>query len=232
MSGSEVPAIRLVDVVVEHPVPGGSPVRAVDHVTLDVPAATSLALVGRSGSGKSSLVAVMGLMRTPTSGTVMVGGVTGGMGARPTRVRASVVGMVFQSFHLDPHLTAVENCMMAWYLGGVGRRVAARARAAELVDLVGIGHLAGRRVADMSGGERQRVAIARALYTAPQVLIADEPTGNLDEDTSEVVRTLLYGLPAAMGTTVVVVTHDRAVAAGADRVLTLARGRLLEAVAP
>lgn len=222
------PVAELRDVVVDYSVPGGK-VRAIDRVSLSVAAGSSLALLGRSGSGKSSLVAVLGLMRTPTSGDVLIDGtpIQNGPGAQ-RKARAATVGMVFQSFHLEPHLTATENCMMAWYFGSQAEsRKAARGRAQGLVELVGLGHLSSRRISEMSGGERQRVAIARALFTRPRLLIADEPTGNLDEETASLVSQLLWDLPAHAGAGVVVVTHDAAVAAGASQVLRLAKGQIV-----
>lgn len=146
-----------------------------------------------------------------------------------SRVRATTVGMVFQSFHLDPVLTAVENTALAWHLGMV--RVSAREarqRAGELLDLVGLGGIAHRKVASMSGGERQRVAIARALFGRPPLFLADEPTGNLDEDSAEAVAAIIWSLPRVLGTAVVVVTHDAIVGAGAQRMLRMDRGRIEE----
>lgn len=135
--------------------------------------------------------------------------------------------MVFQSFHLEPHLTAEENCMLAWFCGRSHMsRKAARERARGLLADLGVGRLSGRAAGSMSGGERQRVAISRALFGEPALLIADEPTGNLDEDNAGHVRDLLFGLPASQGTAVVVVTHDRAVADGAQRRIELSKGRL------
>jgi len=135
--------------------------------------------------------------------------------------------MVFQSFHLETHLTATENTMLSWYTAGLGGgRRAARARATGLLDAVGLGALANRLIAEMSGGERQRVAIARALFTQPRLLIADEPTGNLDEQTAGIIADLLWSLPVLTGAAVVVVTHDAQVAGGADRTVRLANGHV------
>ncbi|MCL2465451.1 MAG: ABC transporter ATP-binding protein [Micrococcales bacterium] len=221
------PVVELRDIGLEYPVPGGA-VRALDSVSLQVHAADSVAVVGRSGSGKSSLVSVLGLMRTPTSGAVLLDGDAVGAGHRDRRrARAGTVAMVFQSFHLEPHLTATENCMLPWYCGiSTGPSRAARHRARELISAVGLAHLSDRRVADMSGGERQRVAIARALFVGPRLLIADEPTGNLDEETAEAVTALLWDLPVTTGAAVLVVTHDASVASGARRLVHLVRGRV------
>ncbi len=208
---------------------GGRTVHALSGVTVGFASGTSAAIVGRSGSGKSSLVAVAGLMRAPSHGTVIIDGtpVTGHERAR-TAVRARTVAMIFQSFHLDPRLTAQENCMLPWFLG-VAKHTRSKAarRADNLLERVGIAQLARRPIHAMSGGERQRVAIARALFSEPRLLIADEPTGNLDEDTAANIRALLFSLPTDTGASVVVVTHDMEVARGADRILRLERGKLV-----
>lgn len=218
--------VELDTVVVEYPT-GAEPVRAVDGVSLAVQAGSSTAVVGRSGSGKSSLVAVMGLMRSPTSGHVRVEGRAVDSARVRHAVRAGTIAMVFQSFHLETHLSVTENVMLQWFVTRSDEsRRSARQRAADAVDLVGLGHAAARRVSDLSGGERQRVAIARALFARPRLLIADEPTGNLDETNAELVCSLLYAAPAQTGAAVVVVTHDPVVAAGADRTIRIVRGRL------
>jgi ABC-type lipoprotein export system ATPase subunit len=220
-----VPLVELRDIVVEYRHRGAT-VRAVDGASFSVWPASTVAIIGRSGSGKTSFVSVLGLMRSPSSGVVLLDGeaVTAAPRAR-SRFRAGNVATVYQSFHLAPRLTALENCMFPWYWqsDGSSRRQASR-RAIELLELVGLAPLAGRRAVDLSGGERQRVAVARALFPRPKLLVADEPTGNLDEDTAASVSTLLYSLPDVLGTAVVVVTHDRTVASGAERVLVMTRG--------
>ena len=186
-----------------------------------------MAVLGRSGSGKSTLIAVLSLLRQPTTGTLAIGGrPTARLGDRElARLRSRFVGTVFQSFHLDPGFTASENVMLPWVFGGSRRRATARAHAADLLALVGIGELATRKTGQMSGGQRQRVAIARALFNDPLLLVADEPTGNLDEATAESVAQLLFGLPRETGTAVVVVTHDEQISARADSVLRISQGR-------
>lgn len=221
-------AAQLDDVTVEYRTALGT-VRAVDRATLVVPRATSTAIVGRSGSGKSTLVSLLALLRRPTTGTVVVDGVDVSTldDGQVAALRAEKVGIVFQAFHLDPLLTAADNVALPWYFRRGGRRrAAARSRAHDVLDALGIADLARRRPFQMSGGQRQRVAIARALFTEPRIFIADEPTGNLDEDTANTVADLLLGLPATFGTAVVLVTHDAAVAARAGTVLELSRGRL------
>ncbi|GAB3051862.1 ABC transporter ATP-binding protein [Intrasporangium mesophilum] len=205
--------------------------RALRSVSLTVPAASSTAIVGRSGSGKSTLVSVIALLRRPTSGRVTVSGrPTAALGdTQLARLRAQFVGTVFQSFHLDSAMTAAENVMLPWYFGGRASRREARERAAFLLDCLEIGELASRRPTEMSGGQRQRVAIARALFPEPRLLIADEPTGNLDERTAEVIGDQIFSLPALLGTAVVVVTHDAGIAARASRQLHLSGGELCPA---
>ena len=140
---------------------------------------------------------------------------------------------MFQSFHLDPAFSAADNVLLPRYFGGAGSRRDARRRAADLLELVGIPELADRSPGRMSGGQRQRVAIARALFTKPALVVADEPTGNLDEDTAGMVADVLFALPGRTGTAVVVVTHDAAIAAHADRLVRIAQGRVpLDGIGP
>jgi ABC-type lipoprotein export system ATPase subunit len=217
-------------VTVEYPSAAG-PVVALDDVTVQFPERTSTAIVGRSGSGKSTMVSVLGLLRRPTAGEVSIGEIdasrlaTGEM----ARLRSTCIGIVFQAFHLETSLSSAENVMLPWYFRSREQpRVGARRRAAELLDLLGIGDLAERRPNEMSGGQRQRVAIARALFSEPTLFMADEPTGNLDEETANGVAETILGLPSVLGTTVVVVTHDTVVATKAGRTMQLIRGRVQE----
>lgn len=221
-------AAELIDVEVVYPTPAGE-VRALDRVTCGFQSGTSTALQGRSGSGKSTLISVLALLRRPTAGRVLVRGRdVAGVGERGlARLRGGGVGVVFQSFHLDHRATAAENVCLPWAFSvGAMRRKAAFARAEALLAQLGVAELAGRTPSEMSGGQRQRVAIARALFNDPALLIADEPTGNLDEETAAAVAADLYALPETMGTTVIVVTHDSCVAALADRTLHLVSGRI------
>lgn len=225
MTGDPVVALDRVSVRYDT---GSGPVHALEDVTLSILPASSTSVVGRSGSGKSTLVSVLSLLRRPTSGRVLTRNRDAGRlsDSALSRLRASVVGTVFQSFHLDPAFTAETNVLLPWYFTGAVPRRHARARAAQLLEVLGIPELANRHPAQMSGGQRQRVAIARALFAAPPLLIADEPTGNLDEDTASVVADTLYSLPESLGTAVVVVTHDPDIARRADRCITLTRGRM------
>ena len=197
--------------------------RVLDGVDLDVRPGELLALVGRSGSGKSTLLHLLGGLDRADSGTIEVAGVslTGGSEATLTRLRRRSIGFVFQSFHLLPELDGLENVLLpARLAGGNGT-----GRAHRLIAELELGE-ASRRLPDtLSGGEQQRLAIARALVNDPRLVLADEPTGNLDGESAAVVLRLLRGI-ADEGRAVVLVTHDREAASIADRVLELREGRL------
>ena len=221
-------AIEVADVSVAFETPAG-PVHALREVSFRCQRGSSVAVIGRSGSGKSTLMSVLSLLRRPTSGTVRVGGVDAStLSDRETaRVRAEQVGVIFQSFHLEPALSARENVTLPWRfapgMAGMPRRAAA-ARADDLLADLGIADLRHRPVAAMSGGQRQRVAIARALMAQPAVIVADEPTGNLDEETADAVARVLFDLPQQHNSAVVVVTHDPEIARRADRTVELTHG--------
>jgi len=193
---------------------------------LDVPAGQVLALLGPSGSGKSSLMAVLTGLERATAGTLSVAGQNfSGLGEDAlARARAGRIGVVLQAFHLLPTMTALENVMTALELAGQSD---ARPRAAEELAAVGLGHRLHHYPAQLSGGEQQRVAIARALAPAPALLFADEPTGNLDAATGASIVELLLARRAATGATLLVITHDEALAARAERVVRLADGRIV-----
>ncbi|NJP99336.1 ABC transporter ATP-binding protein [Streptomyces zingiberis] len=200
-----------------------------DEAELTVRAGESVAVTGASGSGKSTLLmCVLGLVR-PAAGTVRVAGVdvTRLRPRRLARHRRAHVGAVFQFGELLPELTPVENVAVAALLAGVGR-AEAFARAGELLSRLGVA--ARVPTAELSGGERQRTAVARALVNRPSLLLADEPTGALDETNRDAVCELLFGLPARTGCGLLVVTHDPAVAARADRTVRLSGGRLVAEV--
>ncbi|MFJ7417748.1 ABC transporter ATP-binding protein [Streptomyces uncialis] len=199
--------------------------RAVDEVDLDVPAGQTLAVTGPSGCGKSTLLQLLGGLDRPSDGEVWLGGRRiDQLGERAlARLRRRSVGFVFQAYHLMDELTAAENVEMPALLAGASPRTA-RDRAAKLLDRVGLAARARHLPSELSGGQRQRVAIARALVNEPLVVLADEPTGNLDSAaTHDILR--LFGELRAAGQTLVMVTHDERVAATADRVVSLRDGK-------
>lgn len=207
------------------------PLTVLDRVELSVRTREHVAIVGRSGSGKSTLLALLGGLERPQQGELEVlGRSVGDLDADALAAfRSTGVGFVFQHFGLLDTLTALENVELAATLAG-RPRAQRRARAVELLDLVGLGDRRAHEPAALSGGERQRVAIARALMNEPKLVLADEPTGNLDDDAAAVVGDLLASLPLRTGTTVVVVTHDHQLAGRADRRIHLVRGRLEDSV--
>ncbi|HSQ68999.1 MAG TPA: ABC transporter ATP-binding protein [Steroidobacteraceae bacterium] len=196
------------------------------EVSLDIDRGDSVAIVGPSGAGKSTLLALLAGLDEPTGGSIHLAGheISAMDEDGRAAVRAGHVGFVFQSFHLLPSLTALENVMLPLELAG---RRDAHAAATEALDRVGLSGRRGHYPRQLSGGEQQRVAIARAFVTGPDVLFADEPTGNLDAGTGERVMDLMFGLNAATGTTLVLVTHDRALAGRCGRVIALDAGRIV-----
>ena len=207
---------------------GDALVRAVDEVDLHVAPTETVAITGPSGCGKSTLLHLLGGLDRPTSGEVLLAGSrVDQMGERALdRLRRSMVGFVFQAFHLIEELTVVENVELPALLAGRAPR-AARRRAAELLDQVGVADRAAFVPAALSGGQRQRVAIARALSNDPLVVLADEPTGNLDSAaTLEVLR--LFDTLRRAGQTLVIVTHDARIAATADRLISMRDGAFVD----
>ena len=202
----------------------GVSVPALRGVSLTVDEGDYVAIVGTSGSGKSTLMHLLGALDRPTAGTLVIGGrdVSELSPAEMARLRNETIGFVFQSFHLLARTTARDNVALPLVYRGVGRRER-RERATAMLERVGLGHRVGHRPNQMSGGEQQRVAIARALVTGPSVLLADEPTGNLDTATGNAVLELLESLNVE-GVAVVVVTHDREVAARARRQIVMKDG--------
>lgn len=194
-------------------------------ITLDVAAGETLGLIGPSGSGKSSLLMLMGGLERASSGTITALGqdLTHMNEDGLARFRRENMGVVFQSFHLIPTMTALENVATPLELAG---HADAFDRAAEELEAVGLGHRADHYPSQMSGGEQQRVALARAAAPRPKLLLADEPTGNLDGANGEAIMDLLFGLRDRHGATLVLVTHSRALAARCDRVIRLRDGRV------
>ena len=198
----------------------------VQSVSLDIAAGESIAVVGASGAGKSTLLALLAGLDLPTTGRVLLEGtdLTRLDEDGRARLRAQRVGFVFQSFHLIPALTAIENVMLPLELAG---RRDARSGALETLERVGLKSRIGHYPRQLSGGEQQRVALARAFVTRPAVLFADEPTGNLDTATGTRIVELLFELNEHSHTTLVLVTHDRALAAQCGRVVTMEGGRIV-----
>jgi ABC-type lipoprotein export system ATPase subunit len=207
---------------------GAALVRAVDDVSLDVARGETVAVIGPSGCGKSTLLHLLGGLERFTGGEVWLAGQSvGGLSERAlARLRRDAVGFVFQAFHLMDELTAIENVELPALLAGQPARVARR-KAAELLDRVGLADRASFLPSALSGGQRQRVAVARALVSDPQLVLADEPTGNLDSEATIEVLRLFDNLHAA-GQTLVIVTHDARVAATADRLITMRDGAFVD----
>jgi putative ABC transport system ATP-binding protein len=205
---------------------GGRPLTILDSVTLDVQRGDAVAVIGPSGSGKSTLLGLIAGLDTPTDGTITVGGVdiTRLGESALARFRRETIGYVFQSYHLIPTLTAAENVAVPLELAGE-RRVAARARA--LLEQVGLADRTHHYPVQLSGGEQQRVALARAVALDPPLLLADEPTGNLDSSIGAAIIELLFALNRERGSTLLLVTHDAALAERADRVVSLRDGRVV-----
>ncbi|GAA1692749.1 ABC transporter ATP-binding protein [Microbacterium sediminicola] len=191
---------------------------ALRGVSLDVADGETLAIVGKSGSGKSTLMHVLALLDRPTAGTVEVAGIdTARLSGRSlNRTRNEVFGFVFQQFFLTPNQTVLENVALPLTIRGVGRKQR-RQRAMAALDQLDMADKAGNRAVDLSGGQKQRVAIARALVSEPRILMADEPTGNLDSATGATVEDILFGLNRDRGITLIVVTHDDELASRCDR---------------
>ena len=205
-------------------------VNILSGIDLAIGAGEAVGIVGPSGSGKTSLLMVLAGLEAATSGTVMVAGqeITRLSEDALARFRRGTVGIVFQAFHLIPTMTALENVSVPLELAGVRD---AAARAEESLVAVGLGHRLTHLPGMLSGGEQQRVALARAFASRPRLLLADEPTGNLDAATGAAVMDLLFGLRESHGTTLLLITHDPALASRCGRQVRIADGQVAEAVA-
>jgi putative ABC transport system ATP-binding protein len=199
-------------------------------ISFELQRAEMVALMGPSGSGKSTLLGIVSGLDRPTSGQVLLAGqdISNLSERALAHLRSTQVGMVFQSYNLIPTLTALENVQLPLLVPGRNGRTPDLDRARELLVEVGLGHRLTHRPSQLSGGEQQRVAVARALVTDPPLLVADEPTGNLDSDTGSALIELLLDLRRRLGTTILVATHNDEVAARADRILRMHDGRLVD----
>lgn len=208
---------------------GARGVRALENVTLHVGQGEIVSIVGPSGSGKSTLLNLIGTLDRPTSGCIQIAGqdLSSLNDTALTRLRREKIGFIFQFFNLLPSLTCLQNVGLPLHLcGWSGPKVRERAR--TLLDLVGLGDRLDHLPEELSGGERQRIAIARALASEPPLLLADEPTGNLDSQTGKEILGLLQDLHQQFGSTIILVTHDQSVASVATRRITLRDARIVE----
>jgi putative ABC transport system ATP-binding protein len=225
------PAVQL-DHISRHYLMGEMRVRAVDDVSFFVARGEYLALLGSSGSGKSTLLNLMAGLDRPTAGSILANGadLAALSPLELARYRRNTVGMIFQSFNLLPRMTLEENVELPLRLAEV-ERADRPARVREALEHVRLTHRIGHRPPELSGGEQQRVAIARALVNRPKILLADEPTGNLDSATGEAILSLLRQLQTQLGMTIVMVTHERPLAERfADRLATMGDGKLLSMI--
>jgi len=208
---------------------GKRDVVALDQVSLTIPRGEMVSIIGPSGSGKSTLLNLVGGLDRPSAGEVSVDGArfSGLTDDELTRVRRDKIGFIFQFFNLLPTLSSLENVGLPLHLRGWPRRKVDE-RARELLQLVQLGHRLTHLPDELSGGERQRVAIARALSVYPPILLADEPTGNLDTRTGEEILMLIRDVHSRLGSTVVIVTHDMTVAGSCERTIALRDGRIVE----
>jgi macrolide transport system ATP-binding/permease protein len=208
---------------------GGMPLPVLKDINLQIPAGQFVAIMGPSGSGKSTLLYLLGGLDRPTEGVVEVAGRRLDMlnSAELAAFRRDTVGFVFQSFHLVPTLTALENVALPGIFAGLTRDQR-EDRAAYLLNLLGMLDRADHRPSQLSGGQQQRVAIGRALFNQPPIIMGDEPTGALDSKTGQIVMRMLRSLRDKAGKTVIVVTHDPAVAQHADRMIHLQDGRIVD----
>ena len=234
LTASAAVAAVQTEEVCRHYSMGGNLIRAVDGISLTIERGEFVALLGPSGSGKSTLLNLLAGLDRPTSGSVLVAGRNlAGMSAEElAQYRRNDVGMVFQAFHLIPSMTITENVELPMRFAEVERSERAQ-RVRESLERVGLGHRLEHRPSELSGGEQQRVSLARAMANRPALLLADEPTGNLDSRTGEDILNLIRDVSLSLGMTVVMVTHERALAERfAQRLIFLGDGKLLSQETP
>ncbi len=232
IANNNVPVLRTRDLVKDLPM-GSMMIHILRGINLEIGRGERVGIIGPSGSGKSTLLGLMGGLDSPTSGTVEIDGIDiSRMGeGRLTEVRNAKIGFVFQFFNLIPTLTALENVALPIEFAQK-RNFNPRKRAKELLDLLGMSDRLGHRPTQLSGGQQQRVAIARALANNPPLLLADEPTGNLDTESGRMVLDAISDVQREIGTTVVIVTHDPGIASQMERILTLVDGQLVATPQP
>ncbi|HSX36363.1 MAG TPA: ABC transporter ATP-binding protein [Patescibacteria group bacterium] len=209
---------------------GAGDVTAVSDISFEVPEGKFASVVGRSGSGKSTLLSLLGALDKPSAGEIVVGGksLKGLSDHALIKYRCATIGFVFQNYNLIPNLTAVENVMLPMEFNGLSAH-GRKTRAQQLLDQVGLeGDKQNRKPGRLSGGEQQRVAIARALANKPKLILADEPTGNLDEQTGKMIFDLLHSLSRTEHTTIIAVTHDLSIAGRTDMTFRLQDGKLVK----
>lgn len=229
-TAKQTPVVRLTEARLSYPAVGGADeseddVAVLRGIDMEVAPGEIVAVTGPSGSGKSSLIAVIGGLERPTGGAVEVLGIdltTAGEAAR-TNLRRRHIGIVFQSFHLVPAMSALQNASLPLMLAG---DFDAEAAAARMLERVGLGHRLHHRPSALSGGEQQRVAIARAFAAEPRLVLADEPTGNLDQTTGDEVVGVMFDLVRETGASMLLVTHDKTLAARCDRTIAIDNGKV------
>ena len=220
--------LKTIDVVKTY-ITGPQKVEVLKGVSLNIDAKEFMAITGKSGSGKTTLMNILGCLDTPTSGTYLIDGtdVSNMDEDQLAHVRNKKIGFVFQRFNLLQDMTALENVTLAQLYAKVPERQANK-RSAQLLEMVGLGHRLKHFPTEMSGGEQQRVAVARALANNPSIILADEPTGNLDSATGEKILHLFKDLNKQKGVTVIIITHDQHVAEETDRIVRLKDGKIIE----